>query len=87
VHIQSAIPCSVRHQVLPVGGIKEKLIAAKSADITTVFLPDGNRPGMSCAAVLGNLPPPPPVYKPAPLLPQTTRSCRPLSRRALTCTL
>lgn len=32
-------------QVLPVGGIKEKLIAAKSADIKCVLLPDGNRPG------------------------------------------
>ena len=29
-------------QVLPVGGIKEKVLAARAAGITTVFLPDRN---------------------------------------------
>lgn len=32
---------------MAVGGIKEKLIAAKAADINCVILPDANRPGMS----------------------------------------
>ena len=36
---------SLTGKVLPVGGIKEKLIAAKSADIKTVILPEANRPG------------------------------------------
>ena len=30
--------------VLPVGGIKDKMLAAKRAGITTVLLPDKNRP-------------------------------------------
>ncbi|MCS7205726.1 MAG: endopeptidase La [Leptospiraceae bacterium] len=34
---------SLRGKVLPVGGIKEKVIAAKSAGISTVILPDKNR--------------------------------------------
>lgn len=34
---------SLNGKVLPVGGIKEKLIAARRSDITTVILPEGNR--------------------------------------------
>eukprot|EP00112_Aurelia_sp_Birch-Aquarium-sp1_P005020 Seg1569.10 transcript_id=Seg1569.10/GoldUCD/mRNA.D3Y31 product="Lon protease-like mitochondrial" protein_id=Seg1569.10/GoldUCD/D3Y31 len=34
---------SLNGKVLPVGGIKEKLIAARRADITTVILPEGNK--------------------------------------------
>ncbi|MCB0221014.1 MAG: hypothetical protein KDH09_15055, partial [Chrysiogenetes bacterium] len=35
---------SLRGMVLPVGGIKDKMLAAKRAGITTVLLPDKNRP-------------------------------------------
>eukprot|EP00123_Amoebidium_parasiticum_P017071 comp23700_c0_seq1/m.40716 comp23700_c0_seq1/g.40716 ORF comp23700_c0_seq1/g.40716 comp23700_c0_seq1/m.40716 type:complete len:909 (-) comp23700_c0_seq1:139-2865(-) len=38
---------SLTGKILPVGGIKEKLIAAKTADIKTVILPDANRPDYS----------------------------------------
>ncbi len=41
---------SLRGQVLPVGGIKEKMLAAKRAGLKTVFLPRGN------AADLDDLP-------------------------------
>merc|ERR1719402_2083121 len=34
---------SLTGKVLPVGGIKEKLIAARRSEITTVLLPEGNR--------------------------------------------
>ncbi|MBU42413.1 MAG: endopeptidase La [Spirochaetaceae bacterium] len=35
---------SLRGRVLPVGGIKEKVLAARTAGINTVFLPEKNRP-------------------------------------------
>jgi ATP-dependent Lon protease len=34
-------------QVLPVGGIKEKVLAAKRAGVTEIFLPAENRPNVS----------------------------------------
>ncbi len=34
---------SLRGQILPVGGIKEKVIAAKRAGVDTVILPSDNR--------------------------------------------
>jgi len=34
---------SLRGRVLPVGGIKEKVIAAKRSGVTTVVLPNDNR--------------------------------------------
>jgi len=34
---------SLTGKVLPVGGIKEKLIAARRANISTVILPEGNK--------------------------------------------
>ncbi|NPA57782.1 MAG: endopeptidase La [Aquificae bacterium] len=34
---------TLRGKVLPVGGLKEKILAAKRADIHTVILPEGNR--------------------------------------------
>ena len=30
-------------KVLPIGGLKEKLLAAKRSDVTTVLFPEGNR--------------------------------------------
>ena len=35
---------SLRGRVLPVGGIKEKVLAARTAGISNVFLPEKNRP-------------------------------------------
>ncbi|MBE7439828.1 MAG: endopeptidase La [Spirochaetales bacterium] len=35
---------SLRGRILPVGGIKEKVLAAQAAGITTVLLPEKNRP-------------------------------------------
>ncbi len=35
---------SLRGKILPVGGIKEKVLAARAAGITTVLLPEKNRP-------------------------------------------
>lgn len=35
---------TLRGRVLPIGGLKEKLLAAKSAGITNVLVPDKNRP-------------------------------------------
>jgi ATP-dependent Lon protease len=34
---------TLRGQVLPVGGVKEKMLAAKRAGVQCVVLPDGNR--------------------------------------------
>jgi ATP-dependent Lon protease len=34
---------TLRGQVLPVGGVKEKLLAAKRAGVQYVVLPEGNR--------------------------------------------
>ena len=35
---------TLRGRVLPIGGLKEKLLAAKKAGITTVLVPEKNRP-------------------------------------------
>ena len=35
---------TLRGRVLPIGGLKEKLLAAKTAGIKTVLVPDKNRP-------------------------------------------
>ena len=35
---------TLRGRVLPIGGLKEKLLAAKNAGITTVLVPAKNRP-------------------------------------------
>ena len=35
---------TLRGRVLPIGGLKEKLLAAKKAEITTVLVPEKNRP-------------------------------------------
>ena len=35
---------TLRGRVLPIGGLKEKLLAAKNADIKTVIVPADNRP-------------------------------------------
>ena len=37
---------TLRGRVLPIGGIKEKILAAKMAHIKTVLVPDKNRPDM-----------------------------------------
>ena len=34
---------TLRGEVLPIGGLKEKLLAAHRGGITTVLIPDGNR--------------------------------------------
>lgn len=38
---------TLRGRVLPIGGLKEKLLAAKSAGIKTVLVPDKNRPDVA----------------------------------------
>ena len=35
---------TLRGRVLPIGGLKEKILAAKMAHITKVLVPDKNRP-------------------------------------------
>ena len=35
---------TLRGRILPIGGLKEKLLAAKNAGIKTVFVPKENRP-------------------------------------------
>jgi ATP-dependent Lon protease len=35
---------TLRGRVLPIGGLKEKLLAAKKAGITMVLVPEENRP-------------------------------------------
>lgn len=38
---------TLRGRVLPIGGLKEKLLAAKKAGITTVLVPERNRPDVA----------------------------------------
>jgi ATP-dependent Lon protease len=38
---------TIRGRVLPIGGLKEKLLAAKSAGVTKVLIPAGNSPDLS----------------------------------------
>ena len=38
---------TLRGRVLPIGGLKEKLLAAKKAGIRTVLVPDRNRSDVS----------------------------------------
>ena len=38
---------TLRGRVLPIGGLKEKILAAKMADIKTVLVPDKNRPDIA----------------------------------------
>ena len=38
---------TLRGRVLPIGGLKEKILAAKMADIKTVLVPDQNRPDIA----------------------------------------
>ena len=35
---------TLRGRVLPIGGLKEKMLAAKNAGITKILVPDQNRP-------------------------------------------
>ena len=37
---------TLRGRVLPIGGLKEKLLAAKMADIHTVLVPETNEPNV-----------------------------------------
>ena len=46
--LQSLLECgtgevTLTGRVLPIGGLKEKLLAAKRSDVTTVLFPEGNR--------------------------------------------
>ena len=38
---------TLRGRVLPIGGLKEKILAAKMAHVKTVLVPDKNRPDMA----------------------------------------
>ena len=38
---------TLRGRVLPIGGLKEKLLAAKQAGITTVIVPSENKPDVA----------------------------------------
>ena len=38
---------TLRGRVLPIGGLKEKILAAKMAHIENVLVPDKNRPDMA----------------------------------------
>lgn len=47
VHVGMTGELTLTGLVLPVGGIQEKLVAAKRAGLTTLFLPSQNRPDVS----------------------------------------
>ena len=42
-----AIPISLRGRVLPIGGLKEKILAAKMAQVKTILVPKENEKDVS----------------------------------------